>query len=154
MKGLILMANYSILKTSEDKAGFIADNMEMEYDGIDFDNVILFYCRFDKTIYCVTDFYGDDSFFECYYEAANYFDELAEDVQEHFDEYCIDENSAMTLTENHISFEETIRGDSIDVSTLEDLFDNYAFDEVKFLTKAVLCDGDIKETFVEMKEGE
>lgn len=148
------MAKYNIIKTMEDKAGFIANNMEMEYDGIDFDDVILFYCRFDKTIYSVADFYGNNSFFECYYEAVNYFEELAEDVQEHFDEYGIDENSAMTLTENHISFEETIRGDTIDVSTLEDLFDNYAFDEVKLLTTATLRDGDIKETFVEMKGGD
>lgn len=145
---------YNIIKTMEDKAGFIADNMEMEYDGIDFDDVILFYCRFDKTIYSVTDFYGERCFFELYYEAVNYFDDIVEDMREHIDDYVIDEFSTMKLTENHISFEETIRGDAIDVSTLEDLFDYYAFDEVKFLTKAVLCDGDIKETIIEMKEGE
>lgn len=148
------MSKYNIIKTMEDKAGFVADNMEMEYDGIDFDDVILFYCRFDKTLYCVTDFYGESCFFELYNEAVDYFDDIVEDMREHIDDYVIDENSAMTLTENHISFVETIRGDVIDVSTLEDLFDDYAFVEVKFLTKAVLRDGDIKETFVEMKGGE
>lgn len=148
------MAMYNIIKTMEDKADFIANNMEMEYDGIDFDDVILFYCRLDKTIYSVTDFYGESCFFELYNEAVNYFGDIVEDTREHIDDYVIDENSAMTLTENHISFKEIIRGDTIDTVTLEDLFDNYAFDEVKFLTKAVLCDGDIKETFVEMKGGE
>lgn len=147
------MPKYNILKTGEDKAGFIADNMEMEYDGIDFDDVILFYCRLDKTIYCVTDFYGESCFFELYNEAVNYFDDIVEDMREHIDDYVIDENSIMTLSKNHISFNETIRGDDIDTCRLEDLFNVYVFIEVKFLTKAVLCDGDIKETFVEMKEG-
>lgn len=148
------MSKYNILKTMEDKAGFIADNMEMEYDGIDFDDVILFWCRFDKTIYSVTDFYGESCFFETYYEAVNYFDDIAEDMQEHFDEYDVDENSIMTLSKNHISFSETIRGDDFDTWRLEDLFDDYAFDEVEFIINCTLCDGDVKVTFVEMKEGE
>ena len=143
------MAKYNIITTMEDKAGFIADNMKLEYDGIDYDGVILFTIRLDKTIYCVTDFYGYSSFFELYHEAANYFDDIVEDLRQHIDEYVIDENSIMALTENHISFEETIRGDTIDCVTLEDLFDDYAFDEVEIITKAALCDGDVKETFVE-----
>lgn len=116
------MPKYNILKTMEDKAGFIADNMEMKYDGIDFDDVILFYCRLDKTIYGVTDFYAESCFFELYHEAVNYFDDIVEDMREHIDDYVIDEFSTMKLTENHISFEETIRGDTFDVGTMEDLF--------------------------------
>lgn len=137
------MAKYNILKTMEDKAGFIADNMEMEYDGIDFDEVILFYYRLDKTIYGVTDFYGhNSSFFESYYEAENYFADMCEDVREYFDdncedlrkyfgEYIIDEFSTIKLTKNHILFEGTIRGDTIDVPTLEDLFNTHIYDEVE-----------------------
>lgn len=123
------MPKYNILKTMEDKAGFIADNMEMEYDGIDFDWVILFYCRLDKTIYGVTDFYGESCFFETYPEAVNYFDDIVEDMREHIDDYVIDEFSTMKLTENYISFEETIRGDTFDVSTMEDLFNSSVYNE-------------------------
>lgn len=118
------MPKYNFFTTMEDKAGFIADNMEMEYDGIDFDDVILFYCRFDKTIYGVTDFYGESCFFGTYPEAANYFDDIVEDMREHIEDYFIDEFSTMKLTEIHISFEEAIRGDTFDVSTLEDLFNS------------------------------
>lgn len=148
------MPKYNILKTTEDKAGFIADNMKLECDGIDFDGVINFYCRLDKTIYSVTDFYGDSCFFETYHEAVNYFDDIAEDMQEHFDEYDVDENSIMTLSKNRISFSETIRGDDIDSWRLEDLFDDYAFDEVEFIIKCALCDGDVKVTFVENERGD
>ena len=125
------MPKYNILKTTEDKAGFIADNMDMEYDGIDFDDVILFYYWLDKRIYGVTDFYGESCFFESYPEAENYFDDIVEDMREHIDDYVIDEFSTMKLTENHILFEGTIRGDTIDVSTLEDLFNTHVYDEVK-----------------------
>lgn len=129
MKGFDFMPKYNILKTMEEKAGFIADNMEMEYDGIDFDDVILFYCRLDKTIYGVTDFYGESCFFETYPEAVDYIDDIVEDMREHIDDYAIDDFSTMKLTENHISFEEVIRGDTFDVSTLEDLFDTFVYNE-------------------------
>lgn len=116
------MSKYSIIKTMEDKADFIADNMEMEYAGIGSDDVILFYCRLDKTIYGVTDFYGESCFFTSYPEAVNYFDDIVEDTREHIDDYFIDEFSTMKLTENHILYGDTIRGDTIDVANLEDLF--------------------------------
>ena len=148
------MPKYNILKTTEDKARFIADNMELEYAGIDFDDVILFISRLDKTIYGVTDFYGESSFFETYPEAANYFDDIVTDMQDHLDEYAIDENSIMTLSKKHISFSETIRGDDIDSCRLEDLFDDHVFDVEEFITEALVCDGNVKVTVVEMKGGD
>lgn len=148
------MPKYNFIKTMEDKARFIADNMELEYAGIDFDEVILFISRLDKTIYGVTDFYGESCFFETYPEAMNYFDDIAEEVQDHFDEYVIDENSIMTLSKKHISFCETIRGDDIDSCRLEDLFDDHIFNDEEFITNAVVCDGNVKVTVVEMKEGD
>lgn len=148
------MSKYNIIKTMEDKAGFVADNMEMEYDGIDFDDVILFYCRFDKTLYCVTDFYGESCFFELYDEAVDYFDDIVEDMREHIDDYVIDENSIMTLSKTRISFSEIIRGDDIDSCRMEELFDDHVFDYEEIITAAVICDGNVKVTGVEMKEGE
>lgn len=127
------MPKYNVLKTMEDKAGFIADNMEMEYDGIDFDDVILFYCRLDKTIYGVTDFYGESCFFETYPEAVVYFDDIVEDMREHIEDYVIDEFSTMMFTENHILFEEVIRSDAFDVSTLEDLFNISVYNSVPLI---------------------
>ena len=154
MKGFDFMSKYNIIKTMEDKAGFIADNMEMEYDGIDFDGVILFTSRLDKTIYGVTDFYGESCFFKTYHDAANYFDDIAEDMQEHIDDYAIDENSIMTLSKTRISFSEIIRGDDIDSCRMEELFDDHVFDYEEFITGAVICDGNVKVTGVEMEEGE
>lgn len=146
------MPKYNILKTTEDKARFIADNMELEYAGIDFDGVTLFISRLDKTIYGVTDFYGESCFFKTYPEAANYFDDIVEVVQALKDDYVIDENSIMTLSKKRISFSETIRGDDIDIWRLEDLFDDHVFDDDEFITNAMVCDGNVKVTIVEMKE--
>ena len=144
------MVKYNIIKTMEDKADFIAGNMELEYDSIDYDDVILFTCRFDKTIYSVNDHEGYSVFFERYYEADNYLADLIETLNILKDDFDENETYTLRLTKNHISFSETIRGDDIGSSRLEDLFDDYAYDEVETLTKVVLCDGDIKETFVEM----
>ena len=148
------MAEYNIIETMADKADLIASNMELEYDSIDYDDVILFTCRFDKTIYSVSDHEGFSVFFEQYYEASNFLEALIETLIILKDDFDENETHTLRLTKNHISFSETIRGDDIDSSRLEDLFDDYAFDEAETLTKVVLCDGDIKETFVEMKGGE
>ena len=148
------MAKYNIIKTGEDKADFIADNMELEYSGIDYDGVIQFTCRFDKTVYCVSDYTGCSVFFKLYYEADNYFTDLIELLHILKDDFGENETPLMKLTKNHISFSNIIRGDDIDSSRLEDLFDEYAFNEDEILTNVVFRDGDIKETFVEMKEGD
>ena len=147
------MQKYFIIKTTEDKAGFIADNMKLEYDGIDFDGVIIFYCILDKTIYSVTDFYGNSCFFETYHEALNYFDDIVEDMQDHFDEYVVDENSIMTISKNHISFTGAIRGDDIDTWRMEELFDGYAFKEVEFILNCTLRNGDVEVTFADYERG-
>ena len=156
MKGLILMAKYNIIKTMADKADFIASNMELEYDSIDYDDVILFTCRFDKTIYSVSDHEGYSVFFERYYEASNYVEDLLETLIVLKDDF--DENETLTVrfAKNHISFSEIIRGDDIDSVNLSDLFDANAFNEVEFITNTeiVIRDRSIKETFVEMKGGE
>ena len=154
MKGFDFMAKYNIIKTMDDKAGFIAGNMELEYDSIDYDDVILFTCRFDKTIYSVSDHEGYSVFFERYYEASNYLEDLIETLIILKDDFDENETLTMRLTKNYISFCEIIRGDDMDSSRLEDLFDDNVFNEVETLTNVVLCDGDIKETFVEMKGGE
>ena len=156
MKGFDFMPKYNIIKTMDDKADFIARNMELEYDSIDYDDVILFTCRFDKTIYSVSDHDGYSVFFERYYEASNYVEDLLERLfvlKDHFDE---NETLTLRLTKNHISFSVIIRGDDIDSCKLSVLFDNNAFNEVEFITNAeiAICDGSIKETFVEMKGGE
>lgn len=150
------MAKYNILETMEDKAGFIAGNMELEYDSIDQDDVILFTCRFDKTIYSVIDHEGYSVFFERYYEASNYVEDLLETLTILKDDFDENETLTMRLTKNYISFSETIRGDDIDICRLSDLFDDNVFNEVEIITKAeiAMCDGTVKETFVEMKGGE
>lgn len=149
------MPKYNNIKTLDDKADFIARNMELEYDSIDYDDVILFTCRFDKTIYIVSDHEGHSLFFEGYYEASNYLEYLIETLIILKDDF--DENETLTtrLTKNRISFSEIIRGDDIDSCTLSDLFDDNAFNEVELITKAevVMRDGSVKETFVEMEEG-
>lgn len=150
------MPKYNILKTMDDKAGFIAANMEIEYDGIDFDGVLLFTIRIDKTIYSVSDHEGYSTFFERYCEASNYAEDLVETLIILKDDF--DENEVLTirLAKNHISFSETIRGDDIDSCNLGDLFDDYVFNEVEFITNAEIAirDGSVKETFVEMKGGD
>ena len=150
------MAKYNIIKTMADKADFIASNMELEYDSIDYDDVILFTCRFDKTIYSVSDHEGYSVFFERYYEASNYVEDLLETLIVLKDDF--DENETLTVrfAKNHISFSEIIRGDDIDSVNLSDLFDANAFNEVEFITNTeiVIRDRSIKETFVEMKGGE
>ena len=150
------MPKYNIIKTMEDKASFIADNMELEYEGIDFDGVLLFTVRVDKTIYSVSDYEGYSVFFERYYEASNYADDLIETLIILKDDFNENETLTMGLAKNHISFSETIRGDDIDSCNLCDLFDDNVFSEVEFITKVeiAVCDGSVKETFVEMKGGE
>lgn len=151
------MSKYNILKAMEDKAGFIAGNMELEYDSIDHDDVILFTCRFDKTIYSVSDHEGFTVFFERYNEAFNYVEELIETLIILKDDFGENETLTVRLDKNHISFSETIRGDDIDSCRLSDLFDDNVFNEVEFITMAeiVIRDGSVKETFVEMEgEGE
>ena len=150
------MAKYNIIETMDDKADFIAGNMELEYDSIDYDDVILFTCRFDKTIYSVSDHEGYSVFFERYYEASNYVEDLLETLIILKDDFDENETLTVRLAKNHISFSETIRGDDIDSGSLSDLFDDNAFNEVEFITNTeiVIHDGSIKETFVEMKGGE
>lgn len=148
------MQQYNCITAMEDKAYIIANNMELEYEDIDFDGVLLFTARIDKTIYSVTDYEGYSTFFEWYYEASNYLEYLIETLIILKDDFDENETRTMRLTKNHISFSETIRGDDIDISKLSDLFDDNVFNEVEFITKAevVKRDGSIKETFVEMKE--
>lgn len=150
------MPKYNILATTEDKACFIANNMELEYEDIDFDGVLLFTIRIDKTIYSVSDHEGYSVFFERYYEASNYAADLIETLTILKDDFDENETLTMRLTKNHISFSETIRGDDIDSYNLSDLFDDYVFNEVELITNTeiVIRDGSVKETFVEMKEGE
>ena len=148
------MAKYNIIKTMDEKAAFIADNMKLEYESIDYDGVILFTSRFDKTVYCVSDYTGWSVFFEDYYEADNYLADLIETLNILKDDFNANETLTIRLTKNSISFCEIIRGDDITISRLEELFDDNMFDEDEILTNVVFCDGDIKETFVEMKEGD
>lgn len=150
------MAKYNIIKTMEDKAGFIADNMELEYDGLDYDGVLLFTIWIDKTIYSVSDHEGYSVFFERYYEASNYAEDLIETLIILKDDFDENETLTLRLAKNHISFSETIRGDDIDSGRLSDLFDDNAFNEVEFITNAeiVIRDRSVKETFVEMEGGE
>lgn len=150
------MPKYNIIKTMEDKAHFIANNMELEYEDIDFDGVLLFTARVDKPIYCVIDHEGCSAFFERYYEASNYLDYLIETLTILKDDFDENETLTLRLTTNNISFSETIRGDDIDICRLSDLFDDYVFNEAEFITKAkiVMCDGAVKETFVEMESGD
>lgn len=150
------MAKYNILIAMEDKAHFIANNMELEYEDIDFDGVLLFSVRVDETIYSVSDYEGHSVFFERCYEAVNYLEHLIETLIILKDDFDENETLTLRLTKNHISFNETIRGDDIDICRLSDLFDDNVFNEVEFITKAeiVMCDRSVKETFVEMKEGE
>lgn len=150
------MAKYNIIKTMEDKAGFIADNMELEYDGLDYDGVLLFTIWIDKTIYSVSDHEGYSVFFERYYEASNYAEDLIETLIILKDDFDENETLTLRLAKNHISFSETIRGDDIDSGRLSDLFDDNVFNEVEFITNAeiVIRDRSVKETFVEMEGGE
>ena len=150
------MPKYNFFTAMEDKARFIADNMEFEYEDIDFDGVLLFTVRIDKTIYSVSDHEGCSVFFERYYEASNYLEDLIETLIILKDDFVENETLTMRLTKNYISFSETIRGDDIDSCNLSDLFDDNVFNEVEVITKAeiAMCDGSVKETFVEMKEGE
>ena len=150
------MPKYNILETIEDKACFIANNMELEYEDIDFDGVLLFTIRIDKTIYSVSDHEGYSVFFERGYEASNYAEELIETLIILKDDFDENETLTMRLAKNHISFSETIRGDDIDSCNLSDLFDDYVFNEVELITNTeiVIRDGSVKETFVEMKGGE
>lgn len=140
----------------DDKADFIAGNMKLEYGGLDYDGVLLFTIRIDKKIYSVSDHEGYSVFFERYYEASNYAEDLIETLSILKDDFDENETLTMRLTKNHISFSETIRGDDIDICRLSDLFDDNVFNEVEFITKAeiVMRGGSIKETFVEMKGGE
>lgn len=150
------MPKYNILETLDDKASFIADNMEMEYEDIDFDGVLLFSIRVDKMIYSVTDYEGYSTFFERYYEASDHLEDLIETLHILKDDFDENETLTMRLAKNHISFSETIRGDDIDSCKLCDLFDDNVFNEVEFITKVEIAirDGSVKETFVEMKGGE
>lgn len=150
------MPKYNFITTMEDKASFIADNMEMEYEDIDFDGVLLFTVRVDKTIYSVSDYEGYSVFFERYYEADNYLENLIETLIFLKDDFDENETLTLRLTKNYISFSETIRGDDIDSCNLSDLFDDNVFNEAEFITKAeiVMCEGAVKRTFVEMKGGE
>lgn len=150
------MPKYNILETMDDKASFIADNMEMEYEDIDFDGVLLFSVRVDKMIYSVTDYEGYSTFFERYHEASDHLEDLIETLHILKDDFDENETLTMGLAKNHISFSETIRGDDIDSYNLCDLFDDNVFNEVEFITKVEIAirDGSVKETFVEMKGGE
>ena len=150
------MQQCNCITSMEDKAHIIANNIELEYEDIDFDGVLLFTARIDKTIYSVTDYEGHSVFFEGHYEASNYFEYLIETLIILKDDFDENETLTMRLTKNHISFSETIRGDDIDICRLSDLFDDNVFNEVEFITKAeiVMRDGSVKETFVEMKGGE
>ena len=150
------MAKYNIIITLKDKAAFIASNMELEYDSIDYDDVILFKCRFDKTIYSVSDHEGYSVFFERYYEASNYAEDLLETLTVLKDVFDENETLTLRLAKNRISFSVIIRGDDIDSGNLSDLFDDNVFNEVEFITntEVVIRDGSVKETFVEMKGGE
>ena len=94
------MAKYNIIKTMEDKAYFIANNMELEYEDIDFDGVLLFTARVDKPIYCVIDHEGVSVFFEQYYEASNYLEDLIEILNILKDDF--DETLTLRLTKNYI----------------------------------------------------
>lgn len=134
------MPKYNILATLEDKAGFIADNMELEYDGIDFDGVILFTSRLDKTVYGVTDYTGYSVFFELYYEAEGYLEALIETLYILKDDFDETETPILRLTKNHITFSEIIRGDDIDCCTLGGLFDDYVFDEQETITEVEVAD--------------
>lgn len=156
MKGFDFMPYYNFIATMDDKADTIADNMELEYDRIDFEGVLLFTIRVDKTIYSVSDHEGFSVFFEQYYEASNYAEDLIETLIVLKDDFDEKETLTIRLAKNHISFSETIRGDEIDSSKLSDLFDDNVFNEVEFITKAEITvrDGTVKETFVEMKGGE
>lgn len=156
MKGFDFMSKYNSLITTEDKACFIASNMEIGYAGLDFDEVLLFTIRIDKTIYSVSDYEGFSVFFERYDEASNYAEELIETLISLKDVFDENETLTMRIAKNHLSFSETIRGDDIDSCRLSDLFDDNAFNEVEFITNAeiVIRDGSVKETFKEMKEGE
>lgn len=154
--GVYIMQKYNLITTMEDKACFIANNMELEYESIDFDGVLLFTVRMDKTIYSVTDYEGYSVFFERFYEADNFFEELIESLIILKDDFDENETLTMSLVENHISFSETIRGDDFDSCRWEELFDDHVFDDDEIIAKAeiAMCDGSVKETFVEMKGGE
>ena len=140
------MAKYNIIGTIEDKARVIANNMELEYVDLDFDWVLLFTGRVDKTVYSVSDHEGWSVFFEQYYEASNYLEDLIETLIILKDDFDENETLTLRLTKNHISFSETIRGDDIDSCRLSDLFDDNVFNEVEFITSAeiAMCDGSVK----------
>lgn len=127
------------IRTMDEKAAFIAENMELTFfrvlDDLDIEWNYIIECK----CYVVEDDNNGEVIFEDYDVACAKYNELVDELKNSTDVIMI--GTEVTFSEVDISYRYFIKSSELDTTQLSDLFDRFAAKKRKIISAEVTNDG-------------
>ena len=124
------MKNTTVIRTMDEKAAFIAENMTLTFycalDDLDIEWYYIIKC----TYYAVEDEINGEIIFADYDEACEMYNDICDNLEETSD---MAKGAEVTISEVGISYADFITSSELDIGTLSDLFDNLKTTKKKIL---------------------
>lgn len=142
MKGFDFMKKTTIIRTMDEKAAFIAENMELTFDRVIYNYDINWEYVIECKCYAVEDDIHGEVIYKDYDEAWASYTDMVEELKNPADVYTgVKIGDMVTIIEVDVSYTGFIKSSDLDITTLSYLFDGLAIPTRQIAIAEVTSDG-------------